>query len=209
MIVKLEQEKTSLEFSYRFTQGNETICYAQSPFQMGKFDMDIRYADGMARQFHFDSSVGSSLKERLSFKLFENGMRIGTFVGATKRLFFKGYTYYELDYQGRTYALYAVGMGTKGLCLCLYEEDRLLAIAEKDMVVKNHHDTYTLYLESAANFPLLSAALLYYDVVSYDDFLELTMHSTKRTIVITRNKELLSKYDPDFIARIRAMDGTP
>lgn len=209
MIVRMEQEKTSLEFTYRFTQSNETICVAQSPFQMGKFDMYIRYVDGAVRQFHFDSSVGDSLKERMSFKLFENGTRIGTFVGATKGRFFSGYTYYELEYHGRTYALYAVGLGTKGLCLCLYEGDRLLAEAEKDMVVKNHQDTYTLYLESLADFPLLSAALLYYDVISYGDFMDLTVHSVKRTVAVTRNKELLAKYDPDFIAQIRAMDGTP
>lgn len=209
MIVRLEQEKTNFELTYRFTQGNETICFARSPFQTGKFDMDIRYADGTVRQFHFDSSVGSSLKERLSFKLFENGTRIGTFVGATKGLFFKGYTYYELEYQGRIYAFYEVGLGTKGLYLCLYDGDRLLAMAGKDRVVKNYQDTYTLYLKSGTDFPLLSAALLYYDVVSYGDFMKLSVHSTKRTIVIARNKELLAKYDPDFIAQVRAIDGTP
>ena len=160
-------------------------------------------------QLRFDSSAGGSLKERLSFKLYENGVRIGTFAGATKGLFFKGYTYYELEYQGRACALYAVGLGTKGLYLCLYQGDRLLAEAEKDMVVKDYKDTYTLYLESAADFPILSAALLYYDVVSYGDFMELSVRSVKRTISITRNKELLAKYDPDFIARIRIMDGIP
>lgn len=169
--------------------------------------MGIHYADGMTRQFYFDSGVGGSLKKRLSFKLYENGVRIGTFVGATKGRFFSGYAYYELEYLGQIYAFYEVGMGTKGLYLFLYEGDRLLAAAEKDMAVKNHRDTYTLYLESAADFPLLSAALLYYDVVSYGDFMELSVRSTKRTIAITRNKELLAKYDPDFIACIRAMDG--
>lgn len=204
MIVRMEQTLSNLELAYMFTDSTGVICKALAPFQMGQFDMNISHIDGSVHLFHFNPHVGGSLKERFSFKLFENNVQVGTFVGASKGRFFKGYTYYEIEFCGQQYSLYAVGMGGKGFYLCLYDGDRLIAMVDKDIVVKNHKDTYTLYLESKNDFKLLAAAILYYDVISYEDFMRLTVHSVKRSYVITRNEELLSKVDLNFIERVKA-----
>lgn len=209
MIVHLRQEKTNFDISYRFTQGDQTLCVAQAPFQMGRFDMSIQYAGGPDWQLHFNASEGKTMRERLSFKLFQEGTQVGTLVGATKKTgrLFGGYPYYEISYFGQEYQLYQVGFGSIGLYLCLYQGDRLLAIAEKDLEVINYQDTYTLYLDSPEQFHLMTVALLYYDVISYDDFMKISVHSRKKDCVVTPQRELQQKYDPTFIPRIRERDG--
>ena len=151
-----------------------------------------------------DTSYGRKLENRLSFHILKEENRVGYIVGRTKGRFLKGYAYSEMEYKGTLYQCYEVGMGSKGLFLCIYLGDSLIATVKKDKNVIDFKDNYMLYLISDEYFLIVSLFTLYYDVLNFGDILERQVHSSTTTIKYTRNKELLEKYDPLFIQRIQS-----
>jgi hypothetical protein len=212
MIVSMKQEKTNFDLQYRFQSGERTLCVAAAPFERGNLTTTLRFSDGTEQQLYFnpaDTRWGGGLHDRLSFKILENGEKIGFLVGATQKTgrLFGGYPYYQVDYREKAYEAYAVGLGKDGIFLCLYRDGRVLSVTEKDLIVHNYQDTYTLYLDREEDFPLTALAVLYYDLTCYGDLMELSVRSVKKYSLHTVQKELLAKYDPDFIPRIRKRDG--
>ncbi len=209
MIVKLTQKLTNFDVSYAFERDNTIICKAFAPFQMGRFDMNIKRNDGTDYYLRLNPRQGNSLKERFTFRLYDGDSEIGTFVGVTKKTgrFFGGYQYYQIGYQGVPYEMFAVGLGTQGLYICLYQAGKLVSMAEKQLTVVDYQDVYHLYLSSEEFFPVFATSLMYYDVISFGDFMEITTHSRKTRVPITTNQELRNKYDPTFIPRIIDMEG--
>lgn len=133
-------------------------------------------------------------------------------MGRTKGRFLKGYSYYEMEIQGDKYQCYEVGMGHKGLYLCIYSGNTLVATVKKDKKVINFKDHYTFYLMSDEYFTICSLFTLYYDVINFGDILERrvsssVVSSSVTTIKFTKNKELLAKYDPSFIQKIQDKEG--
>lgn len=212
MIVSMKQEKTNFDLQYRFQSGECMLCSAAAPFERGNLTTTLRFSDGTEQRLYFnpaDTRWGGGLHDRLSFKILEDGKKIGFLVGATQKdgRLFGGYPYYQIDYRENAYEAYAVGLGKGGIFLCLYRDGRLLATVEKDQVVYNYQDTYTLYVDHEEDFPLTALAVLYYDLTCYGDLTELSVRSVKKYVLNTVQKELLAKYDPDFIPRIRKRDG--
>lgn len=51
------------------------------------------------------------------------------------------YPYCQLDYENESF-LYEVGLGYKGLYLCIYQGEHLIAIVDKELIVKNYKDRF-------------------------------------------------------------------
>lgn len=212
MIFKIEQTKTNFNMVWMAEENSESVCVAISPFEKGRFTVDMDYSDGTKNKLYYnpsDTSYGSTLKERLCFRLFDETDIIGTIVGLNRKVkgFLQSYPYRVLTIGNDEYFLYEVGFGSKGLFLCIYKGEELIAIAEKDLVVINYQDKYTVYTTSVEWVKVIMPLLVQYDMTSHGDMMEISMRSVARKKVNTIQKELLAKYDPNFIPMIKAMHG--
>jgi len=117
-------------------------------------------------------------------------------IGLKRTKSFSGYEYYEYDFYGVRYLAYGVGMGKDGRKIPIYQNDRQIALIEKNPVVYDTKDEYDIYAIDG-NFSEVAAIFnLYYDFVRFARF---NVTKTKKTeYLYTLNKELKSKYNPDF-----------
>ena len=207
MIFDLEQVNTNFDRSWFGVKDGHAFLVALSPFEKGRLRVKIDYPKDKHQVLCFDpldTKEERMLSDRLSFKVYEEDERKGMIVGKTKSCkgFLQSYSYLALAYGEKNYYLYEVGFGHKGLYLCVYQEDHLIAIADKALVVKNYHDMYKIYAEDEANLQAILPLLLYYDLITHGDFMEVSLYSKKKKVVNTIQKELKEKYDPAFIERI-------
>lgn len=203
MIAEVRQEKTNFDISYVIRSGGLLLGRAAAPFPQGRIDMNIQMGNN-TYFFQLDPSVGGKLRESCAFRLYEDGRQIGRFMEAGKRTgIIFGYQYFQIQFRETEYQLYPVGFGRDGLYLCLYQGDRLVAMVDKELTTINFRDVYHLYLEREEDLLVLAAATLQYDVLFYGDFGEIRTYSKATKLVYATNNELISKYDPDFIPRIK------
>ena len=182
-----------------------------APFVTGKFEATVAIESGETVLLYYnpyDKSWGEKLQDRLSFKVLSNTGKLGHILGKTRKIgFLKGYAYYEIVFGDEIYEGYEIGFGHKGLYLCIYKQERLIAVIDKKLATVNFKDFYTVYMECATYAMPVLAFLTYYDVTAYGDLMDVAVLSLKERIVVTPQKELIAKYDPDFIPRIKAMEG--
>lgn len=88
MILNIYQTKTSFNMKWEIYDINNTgFAVAESPFEKGQFQVFIQYNNGEQRLYYnpMDVTGGTKLADRMSFKLFEAGEKIGNIVGKTKK----------------------------------------------------------------------------------------------------------------------------
>lgn len=208
MIATLKQLGTDREISYIvFDNHDQILCEIEAPFSTQSFYANFYYEGQLRQKLYYnptDTQFGTRLLDRLSFKLFEDQEWVGTLIQKTQKAkgFLQSYPYYQIDIENRKYRGYEVGFGSKGLYLCFYQNDECLAVVEKELVTRQYQDIYHLYLLSEATLSALLPFLVYYDMTQYGDVGEYSLHSYKKTTLNTIQKELIKKYDPDFIQRV-------
>ena len=212
MICKFIQTRIGSNLEWFVEQEGTVICNVKAPFERGQINMHLNYTNEMNQRLYFnpsDRTYGASMKDRFSFKLFQGDEMIGMVSAPNKMLkgWFKSYQYREVVINGVPYYLYEVGFGYKGLFLRIYRGDELIAIAEINLVVTNFRDTYTIYAVSVRDLPYMMPLLLHYDVTAHGDITQMAVASVKVTIRNTIQPDLIAKYDPEFIPRIKAMHG--
>lgn len=211
MIFNIRQTKTYIDMEWLVTDTNDELyTLVKAPFVTGKFQADAFFKDRTQYALYYnpsDTTWGTKLKDRLSFKVLRDGCCLGTVVGQTKKLgFLKSYAYYEFTLDNEVYYGYEVGFGRRGLYLCIYHGDQLIAIVDKSVTVVNFQDCFTAYLSDEQYAKLTILFVIYYDVIAYNDPREIALLSVQQRSVNTIQKELIAKYDPDFIAKIKAME---
>ena len=211
MILNISQTKTNFNMEWIVTQGECLFAEARAPFEKGRFTISVDYKEASCQRLYFnptDTTWGSKMVERMSFKIFEDNNKVGHIVGKTQKTgFLKAYPYYEFEYNQKLYYGYEVGFGSKGLFLCIYDGEKLIAIVDKKLRVVNFRDSYTAYVEGEQYVPVVVPFTLYYDSATYGDVMDIAVVSIKEKRVNTVQKELIAKYDPTFIPKVKAMEG--
>lgn len=210
MIIDIIQTKTSFDMEWKIKEKDADIAIATSPFENGRFQINIKYNHEIFQRLYYnpsDKTWGKTLLDRLSFKLFEENDYCGRIVGKTKKIsLLKAYAYYEFIYKDEIYYAYEVGFGKNGLYLCIYRGEEIIAMVDKSLKVINFQDTYRAYLTDSEDLNVVVPFTLYYDASSYGDVMEIAVLSIKEKRVVTIQKELIAKYDPTFISRIKQME---
>lgn len=119
---------------------------ALASFENGRLRVQIDYPNACHQLLYYDpldTREGGTLAERLTFKVQEEGILKGKIQGKTKKCegFMQPYPYCQLDYENESF-LYEVGLGYKGLYLCIYQGEHLIAIVDKELIVKNYKDRF-------------------------------------------------------------------
>ena len=211
MIFSISQVKTNFDMLWIADCKGKCVCVAKAPFEKGAFNIYLEYPDRADQHLYYnpdDRRYGDSMIDRHSFKLFSENQFLGKITTQNKkeRGFLQSYSYTSMRIGDVNYFLYQVGLGKKGLYLCIYREDDLIAIVDKALTVKNFQDEYMVYTLSQEYAEVILPLVLYYDMTSYGDLMEVKLRSVKRERINTFQKALLAKYDPDFISRVKALD---
>lgn len=209
MIFEINQMSTNFNMVWMAETGGKALATAVSPFEIGRFNIEIDYADEYKQQLCFNPKDGKSAEEKFSFKLYIAQQLAGTIVGRNQKVkgFLQSYFYRVMQIYGENYYLYEVGFGAKGLYLCIYKEDQLIAIVDKPLKVVNYRDKYIVYCLEEDNIKAIFPLVLQYDMTEHGDIAEVSLRSVKVKRVNTIQKELIAKYDPNFIPMIKQRDG--
>lgn len=126
----------------------------------------------------------------------------------------KGLKYYfkEIEYKNHIFRSYEIGMGSDGYFTMLYDGNRVVGAVSKDNVVYMNKDTYSVYMEDDMNILMIMIILtLRWDADISEGYANSTRNDelTIKRIdkIITPQEELVAKYDPTFIPRIKQRDG--
>ncbi len=117
---------------------------------------------------------------------------------------------YVMDFDSYGYLVYDILMGTKGRFLFVYRDDKVVAAIHHPNTVVNFHDCYTVYAdENEIDCNYLVMLVLFWDVSVFDRYEAdmVTGIKINSNTSVTLPKVIREKYDPDFIPRIKAMDG--
>lgn len=209
MVYDIKQTKTNFDLQWIVTDKNNTqLCVGFAPYKGTYFNVLINFVNDISYRMYFnasDKTYGSSFKDRMSFKIFDDKSNmIGKFVGETHRTkgkLFSGYTYYKLNMYDSEYIVYEVGRGAKGIALCIYKDNKLIAVCDKNPNVINFKDCYKLYCTEPQYVVIATLFNIYYDLAKNADLREIKLYSETVTYTINSSKEVLDKYDPEFIKK--------
>ena len=213
MQLSVQQTKTNFNLVWEvLDKDNQRYAYIDAPLAMGYFEATAIFRNHTPKRLYHnpnDKTLGNSMADRLNLKIFENqNDYVGTIESAVEKIgFLKSYIYHKIEYKGTEYSAYEVGFGKKGLYLCIYKGDKIIAIVNKKCRVINYKDSYVCYLENEEYADIVLAYVVYYDMVSYGDLLEIALYSGEEKLVVTLQKELKAKFVADFIPKIIAQDG--
>lgn len=213
MILFMKQTKANFDMEWEISGATSSrTAIAKAPFTKGRFEVEIGYDDLTKQTLYYnpdDTTWGNTLKDRMSFKVLVDKNKVGSIVGGQYKKvpgFLQSYNYYEFVLEDEVYYGYEVGFGKKGLYLCIYKDEELIAIVQKNLKVVNYKDSYVAYLEDEKYMSIVVPFSIYYDVTAYGDVMEWSTLSVKEKRVNTTSKELCSKYDADFIKRVIAKE---
>ncbi len=213
MQLSIQQTKTNFNMAWEvLDKDNQRYAFIDAPLAMGYFEATAVFRNHTPKRLYHnthDKTWGSSVADRLNLKIFENqNDYVGTMEGVTEKIgFLKSYIYHKIEYKGTVYSAYEVGFGNKGLYLCIYKGDKIIAIVNKKLRVINYKDSYVCYLENEEDADMVISYVVYYDMVSYGDWLDISLYSGEEKLVVTLQKELKAKFVADFIPKIIAQDG--
>lgn len=211
MIFTVFQTRTNFDLVWIAEERSTPVCTCVCPFEKGRVHVSLDYPDNTSNVLVYNPNGenGHSLTERLSFKLFCNSEIVGTIIGRNKKVkgLFQSYPYRMMTVDSlNIYYLYEIGFGSKGLFLCIYHNDALICTIEKNLTVQNYQDTYTGYLVSRSEIKCVLPLLIHYDLTAHGDIMDISLYSLTRKKVNTVQKELIGKYDQQFIPRIIAQE---
>ena len=213
MIFVIKQTQTNFNMEWIAQVGDLDVVCIRAPFVKGEFFAEFE-GKNYSQRLVFnpsDTSFGTKLKDRFSFRLYENEEYIGYMVGNTRKerkgfMPFVGYPYYEYKYRETQIFGYEVGFGHRGVYLCIYEGDELIAVVDKKLTVIDYKDEYTCYMLDSKHYKEVVPFVIYYDTLCYNDIMERSVRSKKTDIVNTFQKDLIAKYDESYIPRVIAQD---
>lgn len=134
-------------------------------------------------------------------EIFIDGVTKGiVFQGYRKLSLFKGYSVHHIIYdRQQIYNMYPIGFGAEGAKNPVYVEEcgveRQVALTEKSSVVYNDMHEFFCYMDDDLIPTVIIFCALMYSMGCYKPGTKIT-EGIKRTISITKEEKLLSKYDP-------------
>lgn len=232
-------EGVGVKIEYSFYKGNQKIAsfYAAEPpiVLPAKFEGNYKGENEYKVVLEKSNNCPAGYKEgMLSYKLKEedgtkvdivkyeynhynlNNEIIGKIKYITiypkKKLFepIKAYAYQEFTFKGEKYEMYDVRINGIGIYYCIYKNNELVAIVERNLNVKNWLDNYTIYSLNEIDEEFLYLATAHYDYVNFEERIFRqstgTYHTESGNGYIEFRKNILDKFNPEFIKRIIEME---
>lgn len=215
MICDIVQTKSGFSAEFKMYVAGKQFSYAKLNNNVtfgGSWEFYIDEALTYKTQYKFREQMGNigkkiEDKKFIPFEIYNGyGEQCGLiFQKETGGFFLSRYPYYEMQLNNLVYTLYAVGMGKEGMKFPIYREEKQVALIEKSYEVHNNLDQYRSYALTTDDNMAACLLCLYIDSLMYSNRGQVVQSSVQKTYKITTNKELKSKYNPDFIRNINPM----
>ena len=207
MEYKFTQTKMGIDSKYTLEYNNKAIYFGSVEYS-DQLAMRIYTKDALVYSLiYMQSSVEKKEIEKQLvyplniFKLTNNIDEILGFASLSRNKIFFGYSYFQIVCGDIVYTGYEIGLGKKGLFLCIYINDMQVALFERNNIIVNNLDTYTVNTNQHENLELIFLLGIYYDYLQKRNTANIK-YSKTQYILSSTNKELLSKYDSNFINSI-------
>jgi hypothetical protein len=119
------------------------------------------------------------------------------------------------NFENAEYRWYEVGLGRKGIFLCIYRNNALVAIAEKGREIVDYETHYLIYADDSINTKWLFLICTAWDLKEELKEVSASKINKKRHCsyegenLYTWQEEAKNKYCPDFIQKIKAQANLP
>jgi hypothetical protein len=155
----------------------------------------------------FEKHLGKKLFQTAPWIILDNDKKQVGSVSRIREGFFLSSVYFiQLEFYGHLLKIYEVGLGKEGMRYPIYDGQGLIAQIEKDAIVHNDLDQYTICaLESFGETAAFLGAL-YIDFTTFRNAGEYGKGKKSFQYVYTRKKEILAAYDPTFHSRCENQD---
>lgn len=143
---------------------------------------------------------GSNKKFR-PYNIIENKNITGeTFQTVFKKNFFSKYEYIKCNYNEEEFKLYSIGFGDKQVCVIHKNDIQISQIEFSNAIYNDLHD-YTIYIKDDDNtFISILLTCYLYVIGKFKPGVKVTK-SVVKYYQKDSNKDLISKYDPDWISK--------
>ena len=200
VILMLNQKNKGLyNTEFEIIQSNNIVGKAFIEGKMGTMEAIIK-GEVYNKSFKLNHAnkilPGKSTKFR-PYNIFEGEGSVGEiFQTEHKRNIFSKYEYTKSIYEGKEYECYPVGIGNK-IVFLVYNENKQIAQIEKDLTIYNDLHNYKIY---SINDTFITVLMCLYGYInsSYKPG-EKEIKSVLKGYSKTFNKELLAKYNPNWI----------
>lgn len=199
-IVQISKELFSAEFAIR--TGSTPIGDIHLQGSLGSMEAEIvlNYQDTCFGMVHEHLEQKPAKRVFRPYAIYADGAVIGVVYQSEEKLgLFKGYSFREMNFSGKSYRMFSVGLGNEGYKFPIYEGERQIAEIDKPCVVYDELHEYKIYALDAPSAMTASLLCAYLYVSGAYTPGEKVIRSKVKTITITANKFLKEKYDPGFI----------
>ena len=201
----LIQTKSSISAEFEVIQEGNSIFKARIPFNYSGYHADIFHHGIMKYSIRWDIEKNiagfvksGSNKETAIYDVCDvNGNVIGH-LSRKRNKFWGGFFYFVLDFNGRAYQMYEVGLGKQGIKLPVYCQDSQISLVEKDVTVYNNRDIYEISYSEENSLVVSILLTLYYDNLRFGNHGEVVSNSKKSYYYLSTNKELKQLYNPNW-----------
>lgn len=207
MMIDIKQlNKEIYEANFEIVSDNNILGSINVKGKLGSLEVSL---NGTFNNIPFELKYRGGLfiktknKKFRPYQIIKNNDIVGEIYQTNKKIgLFSNYEYTELIYNNEIYKKYGIGLGTESKCP-IYLNNIQVAQIDTEQVIHNDLHNYKIYVKND-NYSLVSIIIACYIYINagFKPGVEVKKSVVKycnRTI----NKELNSKYDPDWINEIK------
>lgn len=197
----VQQTKSDVNAAdYLVTEAGRTVYEVASNYISKELMTPLHMrGDGGEYSFHRNIIQGAvSIKQYEVMDLYEGEKKQGYICG--NAVFLSGSRTYTIEWAGRTFTMYDVGLGSQGIKLPIYEDERQVALVEKSTFVQDMLDSYEIYTIEDALFPMTALAALYYDRDNFSNEGKHSASSVQSSTSFSLDDQQLARYDEAWVA---------
>ena len=210
MVFKFCQTRKDLysaEFEIFRLLSNNTYSFVGDMHLSGRLGSMEGVLDGhfLSTAIHMQPCNKRVLNTPSAFRPYEillNTKEFGTvYQTEQKSGWFKKFQFHQLQANGQTFDMYPIGFGEEGAKCPIYCDNRQIAQIEKPCVVHNDLHQYQIIAENEdAGLIAILFCCYMYTLTCYAPGVQ-AKQSDAKYISVTKEKDLLKKYNPDFATR--------
>jgi len=204
-LILKQKNKELFGANFEIIENENIVGYISLKGKVGTMEVSL---DGNLYDRYFklnclnEFKTGNSKKFR-PYNILENENIIGQIYETEfKKNIFSKYSYDKCFYKEQEYNLYSIGLGEKAINV-LYKDNTQIAQIEKDGTIYNDLHNYDIYsIDKENTFISVLMSCYMYIITCYKPGVKIT-ESVKKVYSKTTNKDLVSKYDPNWIKNLK------
>lgn len=223
--INYQRKTTMIPFKACIIAKNNVVCELEGKQQTQTYDITTNFYNDYYKISFWEqkSNIGTissvvdmvgtmikdksieALGETMLPKIYDNnGNQVGKIEYVpVKKEKMQSYYYYKLYLNDIELKCYIIGHGKEEILFVMYDKnENIVATVSKRMKVKNAKARYTMYIEDESWFKYVAIATISIHQMVYDNEEEKITLGSQGHSLNTYQKELLDKYDPNFIPNV-------